>query len=277
LIPEFAPAWAGWANADVVLTFTGPNRAKALADSEVHARMAVALDDSLGSAYAALGHSSWQRWQWRQAEDAFRRGIELAAGAAVPHQLYGLYLASVGHSSQAIAHASRAVEIEPLSGVINYALAQVYLQSGQFEAAIAQARRTLTIDRHFPLAFHALIRAHALLGRTEEAWQVLADLQRVSNRDLPEWRAYLLARKGDFEGARVELAREAAARAGLPAPMAGIFALAAMGDADGALDALEYAFAHHSPGLVWLGVTPELASLRSAPRFSALLERMHRP
>lgn len=276
-VPEFARAWAGRANADVVLAFVGPDRARALADSEVHARMAVALDGSLGSAHAALGHSYWQQWQWQRADASFRRGIELEDGSPVSHQLYGLYLASIGRKAEAIAHATRAVEIAPLSGLVNYSLAQVYLQGGEFEAAIAQAKRTLTIDRHFPLAYHTLIRSHAMLGQLAEAGRALADAERLGNGELSAWRAYVRAREGRIELARQLLARDDASRARKPLSMATVIAFAAAGEIDRAFDALANAVASHAPPVIWLKVTPELAPLRSDPRFLALLERMNSP
>lgn len=53
--------------------------------------------------------------------------------------------------------------------------------------------------------------------------------------------------------------------------------LVAPGDTAEALDALEDAMARHVPGLVWLRVTPELAPLRSDPRFASLLQRLDGP
>jgi hypothetical protein len=43
------------------------------------------------------------------------------------------------------------VDLAPVSGLFNHSLAQVYLQTGDFEGAIRQAERTLRIDRYYRL------------------------------------------------------------------------------------------------------------------------------
>jgi hypothetical protein len=52
---------------------------------------------------------------------------------------------------------------------------------------------------------------------------------------------------------------------------------ASLGEADGAIDALERAFAVRDGWLVWLKVDQRLDPLRGHPRFQALLARMRFP
>ena len=172
--PGFAPAWAGLTNVEIVLAPGQPSPVKALADAEAHAREALRLDDSLASAHAALGHCYWQQWKWDEADQEFQKALAGAGDTATSHQLYGLYLASVGRKPEAVSEARRAVELAPISGLMNYSLAQVYLQTGDFEQALTQANKTLQMDRHYPSAFQTLLRANIQLGRLAEAERALA-------------------------------------------------------------------------------------------------------
>jgi len=52
---------------------------------------------------------------------------------------------------------------------------------------------------------------------------------------------------------------------------------AALGEQDLALVFLEKAFAERNGGLIWLGADPRMDSLRSDPRFAALIERVGVP
>jgi|SoiMethySBSTD1v2_1073268.scaffolds.fasta_scaffold33456_4 DNA-binding winged helix-turn-helix (wHTH) protein/tetratricopeptide (TPR) repeat protein len=274
LEPNFARAWAGLANADVVLTFMGPQPAQSLADSETHARHAIEVDGSLAVAHAALGHSYWHQWRRSEAEEEFRLAMRGGDNVAVVHQLFGLYLASVGRSNEAIEHARRAVALAPVSGVINYSLAQVYLQTGRFDAALAQAQRTLDIDRHFPLAYNTLLRANSQLGRMQEASEAFDAQFRFSPQNTAAWRAYLLARQSRPAEARAVLESERDGRSRPKNSIGEAAAFVAIGDVDAAFQCLDEAVAAHIPSLVWLQVTPELAPLHSDTRFAALLARI---
>lgn len=278
LEPKFARAWAGLANANIVLTMVGPRLQESLAAAGTQAQQAVAIDGSLASARAALGHTYWHQWKWREADEQFQLAVRGdGEETATVHQLYGLYLSSVGRADEAVRHARRAVDLAPLSGVINYSLAQVYLQTGDFEAAIAQAARTLEVDRHFPLAYHTLVRAYSQLGRLADAWAALDAQHRYSPEPSTAWRAYLLAREGRMKEAADILEGAGGGRARSRGSIGAAAALVALGDIDGAFQCLEQARAQQVPSLVWLQVAPELAPLRADARFSDLVERMNAP
>lgn len=272
LSPSFADAWSGLANTKVVLAQLDSS-AMSLAEAEEDARHALALGGPAAAASAALGHVYWQEWRWRDADAAFARALTADADSADTLQLSSLYLASVGRSDEAVARAERAVALAPTSGLINYSLAQVYLHAGRPEAALAQARRTLLLDRHFPLAFRVVLRASALLGRADDALAALGDQSRfLPDRPPDPWRAYVLARLGRADQARQALASDAPKRSLSLAHIAGLVAL---GEVDRAFERLDRAVSTRAASLIWLKVTPELAPLHGDPRFGALLRRMH--
>ena len=261
----------------MVLAHVGPSTAQALADSELHARKALSLDRSLASAHAALAHSYWQQWRWSEADDEFRQAISGTGNTAIAHQLYGLYLASLGRDDEAVQHARFAVELQPVSGLANFSLAQVYLQAGDFAAAVAQSKKTLLIDRNFPLALQSLIRAEIQLGRLEEAQRDLTEAIRSMPGTYPleQWQSYLLARSGRLRDAREVFQLEEKLGPNHPHPsLGGVAALLAIGDRPAALQALQASIAAHVPSMTWVWVIPELQVLRSDPQFITVASRV---
>jgi len=270
LEPRFAPAWAGLANADILLAFLGPQPMQAIRNGEAHARMALDIDASLPVAHAALGHSYWHQWRWADADKELGRAAK-TSDDPVAHQLYGLYLAAAGRREEAVWHGRRAVELAPTSGLLNASLAQIYLQTGDFAAAESQARHALEIDRNFPLAFVTIIRADAMMGRLDAAAKTLEQQQRAApENDNIIWQAYLDARTGQTAEAKALLKAK-------PSPKGSIgeaIAWFATGDADAALAVIERGLSNHAPSLIWLGVAPELQGLHGSPRFAEILAKI---
>jgi len=58
-------------------------------------------------------------WDWTGAEREFKRAIELNPNLATAHHWYGDYLANMGRLDEGIAQTKRALELDPLSLIIN--------------------------------------------------------------------------------------------------------------------------------------------------------------
>jgi tetratricopeptide (TPR) repeat protein len=84
----------------------------------------------------------------------FRERIDNYATA---HHWYGFNpLSTLGRFDEAIAESKRAVELDPLSPVINSDLGSNLMVARRYDEAIAQLRKTLEIDPTFSLAHGAL-------------------------------------------------------------------------------------------------------------------------
>src|SRR5207249_1929841 len=82
---------------------------------------ALELDDTLAEAHTTLAMAIWSyEFDFAQANREFQRAIEVNPNYATAHQQYGnVTLSALGRFDDAIAEGKRAVELDPLSLVIN--------------------------------------------------------------------------------------------------------------------------------------------------------------
>lgn len=97
---------------------------------------------------------------------------------AAAHQWYGEYLQTVGRTDEALAVMRRALDLDPLSLVINKEMGEALYNARRYDQALFQLNETLEIDRSFAPA-------HAQRGLTllhERRYQdALAAFQQARN------------------------------------------------------------------------------------------------
>jgi TolB-like protein len=138
LDPRFSLAYSGIADCCGLLCWFGaltPREAGPRAGNA--AETALELDDSQSEAHAsmALVHF-WYEWEWRKAEEEFRKAIELNPSYAPAHHWYASYLNSLGRLDEAQVELQRAQDCDPLSPIIRMSAADVYFFSRQYDRAI---------------------------------------------------------------------------------------------------------------------------------------------
>jgi TolB-like protein/DNA-binding winged helix-turn-helix (wHTH) protein/Tfp pilus assembly protein PilF len=276
--PKFAAAYAGLAGSYSILgSDVLPAR---VASSKAHlaASKALELDPTIAEGHAELGLVEfYYDWDWKQAEQEFRRAIELNPNYATAHQWYGYYLAAMSRFPEALDEAKKAQQIDPLSLSINTTLAGRYRDLHQYAEAIDLNRRTLEMDPNF-------MPAHIALGAAfedEGIWpDAISEYQKAValSQDNPIALSSLgsaYGHSGDREAARKVIARlqEASKHHYVSAfDMASVFA--GVGDADTAFHWLEKAFDDRESQMAFLNITRRMDPLRSDPRFASLTKRM---
>lgn len=132
LDPEFSRATIGLAKSLVVLPFYSEEAMEPVFQ-EVEGILA-AQDFSepreQGEVEAIRAFMAWNRWQWVEAEERFRRSLQLAPDLPNTYQWYSQHLSSVGHNSAGLESARRARELDEVSPVINDRLGVAYLWKG---------------------------------------------------------------------------------------------------------------------------------------------------
>jgi DNA-binding winged helix-turn-helix (wHTH) protein/tetratricopeptide (TPR) repeat protein len=237
---------------------------------------ALEIDESLAEARSALALVKWHyEWNWKGAEQEFRRIINAYPAYSVTHQWYALLLVETGRYSEAISEAAIARELDP-SPSIRANQAMVMCLAGRYQEAIDIACDTL---RAFPGSFRARIAlslAMQAMGRVQDAIRELEEAYGLSQQIplLCGALGYLYAATGRTSDAQTILRR----LINLP-PRQGDFGSqalihAGMGDLERALDSLERAYEEREFHLVLLKVDWRFECLRAHPRFKLLLEHI---
>ncbi len=178
--PEFARAYAGLADAYVIAADWGYIPAEKVYDQALEAaRRSVSLDEDLAEGHVTLG---WllglYDHKWEEAEAAFERAIDLQPDYATAHQWYGEMLAGLGRFAEATSHMKRALELDPLSPIINANQAMPYFCARDVEKAADEARRAADLFPDFKWN-------QAILGYTSVAMNELSDSERHFSQCLP--------------------------------------------------------------------------------------------
>lgn len=281
--PGFALAHAGLADAHVILGVYGVG-----APAEVYpaardaAGKALTIDPGLGEAVAALACvAAVYDWDWRGAEEQFRRAIDLSPSYATAHQWYGMnVLLPQARFPEALTALDRALALDPMSPVIATGKGIALLYAGEYQRARRQFDDIAKEHSHFGLVHHFLGLCHGAEGRLGEAISSAADAVRLYRGSSETLAAHgrALARGGrtsEAEAVLSELRRRAADGYASPVFLAQV--LIGLGRTEEALTELERALEVRASDLIWLRVSPTYETLAGSERFQAILSRIGLP
>ncbi len=277
--PTYARAYSGLADTYALLgdwQYAVMTPKEALPKAKAAAMQAIALDGSLGEAHTSLAFClDGFDWNFAKAGTEFERAIELNPGYATAHHWYAWHLALLRQYDEGIAEMRKAQSLDPLSLVINADLAELLALAHRYDESIRQSQRTLELDPGFGLAHNHLGQAYLQTHKTEQA---IAELQKAvalsgdgATCMANLARAYVAAgRNADARQLLDDLKTRSSVRHSYASEIAMIDT--ALGDPDQAMVWLERGEAERfNPGVL---LRPGFDSLRSDPRFVALLQRV---
>ncbi|HEX6804441.1 MAG TPA: protein kinase [Terriglobales bacterium] len=280
--PSYALAHAGLADCYVLLGWNSYLPAKdAFPKGKAAAIAALQLDADLAEAHTSLAAVLWlYDWQWEAAQTEFLRSLELGPAYPTANHWYGEYVMTMGRPQEAMLRLKKSYNLDPLSLIINDALAWHLYFNRRYEEAIQQLRRTVELDPNYPVTYWilgVLLRttghyepaitegekavslsggsplmraalAHTLgaAGRTTEARQILADMTEVAKHKYVA--SYF------FAGIHIGL-----------------------GEPEPAMDYLEKCYEEHSHWLIYIAKDPGLDGIRGSQRFQKLLRQVGIP
>jgi serine/threonine-protein kinase len=275
--PQMAICYAGLADGYVLLADYGLARPdESIATARAAAERAIALDPLLGEAHASLALiRSTRDWEWADAGRHYARSIELNPGYATARHWHAVdYFAPLGRHAEAASEIEMAIRLDPLSPIILEGKGLLHTLARNYEEAIRVYREVLELEPGFLKALSALGRASIQLGRFEEAIEFLGRAHQQCG-DLPNvaaalGQAYALA--GNRAQARAVLAQLAsmAERHYVPTTSFAVVHLG-LGEREQALEWLERGLERRDLPMTALKVHPVYDSLRSHPRFQALV------
>jgi len=156
--PNYALAYAGLASAYIILPFwAGADRLDAYSKAEDAALKALHLDSNLAEGHLALGKVYFWKIDLAASLREYQRATELKPNDAGAHHWLGNdALAALGRFEEAIAEVKHAVELDPLSPVINTDLGTTFYYAHRYDESARQLRKTLEIDPTFFYAYFNL-------------------------------------------------------------------------------------------------------------------------
>jgi TolB-like protein/DNA-binding winged helix-turn-helix (wHTH) protein len=187
LDPGFVDAYSELAGAYAVLPYYSYEDQEemfdlALATVERGAAVNPAVRDAAEGTRAFI---HFGRWEWVEAEEAFRHALARQASDPNLEQWYSQHLASVGNATESLVHAELAKRLDVLSPVVNDRLAVAYLwvnddehariqfeladELGMGPTANPEAYLVLLLrQKHYPRAREILIGLQKLFARAKE-------------------------------------------------------------------------------------------------------------
>ena len=265
--PKFALGYVGLADC---YAFDWPNWKLA----EENANKALEIDPHLGEAHATIGFvRTFWLWDFTEAERQFKLAFQLNPNYATAHQWYAAYFIAVGRAADAKHEMQRAVALDPVSLPINADLCQALYYTEEYDAALAQCQKTLTLDPDFINTHIYLRKIYAMKGMGKEALQEILTTEklRIDNPDYVYPAASELTEglaknevKGLFQAQADYLMRTGSAYV----ECAESYALA--GDKEKAYEWLERSYREHQFMFPYTNADPIFVNLRGDERFARL-------
>ncbi|HYC12278.1 MAG TPA: tetratricopeptide repeat protein, partial [Nitrososphaerales archaeon] len=167
-----------------------------------------------------------------------------------------------------------ALDLDPVSTMVNTNLGRILQRAGRLEEAMEQYRKTLALEPEFVPAHMRLGEAYATLCRFDEG---IAEFRRAEELAEFTWPkcfiSYTLALAGRREEAKRLLAELEDPSKGLGAPSAFIGAVHfALGDQERAYSIMKKCVEEHSYGTIVVLTFPFFRKMQVEPRFRQLWE-----
>ena len=273
LDPKFALAYAGLAEANWFLAlYSYPQVNEAVPRARELAMKAIELDGSLAEPHSVLGvicHSFDKDFACGLREQ--KLAIELNPKYSEGHRRYGLYLGNLGRFEEAHVAFSTALEIDPLSPVINYEVAHLLFWERKYEESEKLSKKNIELDPNFWYAHLQLFYVYRMKRDFASAVEELAKVQ--ESRGEPD--SAKLIRDGfaggDWPGFLRKITAQRSRLRLYPYFVATFYA--ELGEKDEAFAMLAEAIETRDQHTSWMKVDPFMDPLRNDPRFEEVLKK----
>jgi TolB-like protein/Tfp pilus assembly protein PilF len=276
--PDYALAYAGLA--DCYILRPGRQREE-LPKAKEAAERALALDPTLAEAHTSLAFAKtlFNR-DWDGARAGFEEAIRLNPKYPTAHQWFGIYWSILGKPDEALAEINRAIELDPLSLIINTDKGRILYYARRYDEAIRHLQETLRLDADFGTARSILGSCYAEKGMYDQAVaEILRSAELGTARSGGFGRvAYVHARAGRRDEAQKSLAQlEQLSKESHVSPYTFAAIYSALGERDRAFIMLQRSIDENEAGQSFMKVDPAFDPLRSDPRFAELMRKVGFP
>ena len=279
---NYALAYFGLAEAYRALTINGDLPTMDLSPkAAAAARKAIEIDPALAEPHVTLAFiHMWFDWDWAGAEAEAQRALTLNPNLAFAHIAHAQLLTALGRHPEAIAEATRARQLDPVSPIINTLEGLSFFYANRYEEATAHLQKALDLNPRFWVAWFFRGKVQLAEGDYPGAGAAFSKAREFSgNGSQPvALLAYSAARAGDPGKARALLAElQATGNARYLPPYSVAEIYLGLDERDNCFTWLEKACAEHDVRLFLLGVDQIWDPLRSDPRFVSIMQRLALP
>ncbi|HET8826853.1 MAG TPA: tetratricopeptide repeat protein, partial [Terriglobales bacterium] len=209
LNPRFVPAYITLAMLYRSLASEGfaDPEASYSASRAVLARV-LEIDPNSSEAHRESGWISWRyEWNFAQADREFRRAIELNPNDVQAHDIYALFLKSMGRFDEALAQSTRGIELSPMEPYSRTNSGSLLALMKRYDAAMEQFERATQLSPRLPYVWERMGPVLAMQGRDQEAITALEKARDYSGgqQDKIAWLGYAYAVSGREGDARTVL------------------------------------------------------------------------
>ena len=278
--PDYALAWCGLALLHWEQAHLGVARPE---EAYLHSLRAVQnalkLDGMLAEAHALMAALRACEYDWSGAKDEFQRAMELdpkSTDALFWHSWF--YLLPMQRLEESVVTLKKALELDPLSAFLHWALGYGYLLTRDWDKCISQTNNAVELDPGYSSPFITLGNAHLFRGELDKAIQALEMATNLSGGGplILGYLGFSYAYTGRKEAALMLLQKleEQAQKSYTPfSSIARIYL--GLGEIDKCLDWLEEAINHRESAICHFHLEPICDPLRSHPRYRSLLRKMN--
>jgi serine/threonine protein kinase/tetratricopeptide (TPR) repeat protein len=239
---------------------------------------ALRTDPSLAEAHTMRAMLLLQYdWDWPQAEQEFRKALELDPNYALGRSFLAWHLAAMGRFDEAIAEDKRALDLDPLSAAVNADLGWDLYLARRYDEAIEQLRKAVDLEPNYWVSLVLLGRCYEQTGKPKEAVAAFEKARQVEN-SIPEVIAalghgYAVAGRRAEALKTIRELQERSKKEFVPSySIATIYT--GLGMREQAIQYLIKSFDEGSYYMIHLKVEPILDPLRADPRFTDVMRRV---
>lgn len=274
---DYSLAYTGLADSyDLLTTYSNLPSIEAYPKAKEAALKALHIDNTIAEAHASLAGIIMDfEWNWQEAEKEYKEALKINPGYANAYQWYASLLLMMGKFDEAIKMIKRAKELDPLSIIINYVLAQFYHYSGSNDEAMQQFQKALEIDPYFWLTYYGIGTIHCEKGNYQEAISAMKKAIELSG-NLHYTKAalgYTYGISGDKYNAK-KILDELLNQKNVSSYLIALLYLC-MRENEKVFEYLERAYEERDTFMTFIKVDPEFKLIHSDPRFKVILKKMN--
>jgi tetratricopeptide (TPR) repeat protein len=237
------------------------------------------LDELLPEAHSMTAILRASEFSWKGSEIAFRRAIELSPESSdVWYTFSYYYLVPMGRLDEAIEASRKALELDPLSPLLQFHLGLRYFSARQYDRAIEQLSNALDLDPQYYWAHMMLGVSYIVTGKLNEGIRSCEAADRHGGH-VPTTLGFLgwaYAMGGQINEAKKLLSelQDISLREYIP-PSSIALLYVGLGEIKSALEWYEKAIDEREGMILGMHSYPTIDPIRCYPRYKDLLRKMN--